>query len=99
MARKQVLEVICDRCNRVETQEFDQNPKAHSGGDVDEMVLRFHSRTIKYGDLCIRCRKAVEGYIKQIAKEVESKPREGSKKTSNESSLPKKPILLGRTAG
>lgn len=95
MARKQVLEVICDRCKRVETQEFDQNPKAHSGGDVDEMVLRFHSRTIKYGDLCIRCRKAVEGYIKQIAKEVEPKPKEDTNKAP---AAQKKPVLLGRSA-
>jgi len=65
MARREVVEVTCDRCGRVETQASSEAPK----GDVEnEVSITFHGETHSFEDLCKRCRSAVKGYYERIAK-------------------------------
>lgn len=77
MARRQVVEVQCDRCGKTET-------RVPSEGDEDnkvEMFARFHKQEVTYGDLCLRCRNACERYFNNIVKKTEDKPEEEQKKT------------------
>lgn len=96
MARRQVVEVVCDRCSKVETQGIDEDPNRRSKNGK-EFELTFHSRTIEYEDLCIRCRKAIDGYVKQISKEVEPKAKKDE--PVHEPKQETKKGLLNRIAG
>jgi len=69
MARRQVVEVICDRCGKTETQEPSQEAK--SGDGVPELVVQFQAERHEYTDLCVRCRDACENYFKSITKQTE----------------------------
>jgi len=63
MARREVIEVTCDRCARTETQ-----PKSNEPMHTPELRVTFHGVTTEYGDLCVRCRSAVENYFKSMTK-------------------------------
>lgn len=81
MARRQVVEIKCDRCQRVENQEVVQaSPVA------EELVVTFQGQTVKYGDLCKRCREACANYFKSMTKQLEEE------KKSKEVPEPKKEI-------
>ena len=69
MARRQVVELICDRCGKTETQEPSQVASAQPG--VPELVVGFLGDKHEYMDLCLRCRKACEGYFKSMTKQTE----------------------------
>lgn len=84
MARRQVVEVICDRCGRTETQEPIQEAKAGP-----ELTVKFQGETKEYIDLCIRCRKACGGYFKSLTKKIEKEPEQ------KPAPAPKKTGLLG----
>jgi len=58
MARREVIEVSCDLCGRVEAQEAGELP---SKVPEVEFSLRSkgHAKHISYSDLCRRCREAV----------------------------------------
>lgn len=78
MARRQVIEVKCDRCGKTETQEN----RNHSGASVPtEMTVSFQGKTVSYEDLCTRCRGACEGYFKSITKQTEKIKEEAPKKS------------------
>jgi hypothetical protein len=64
MARRQVLEVTCDRCKKTETQDIESVPEKG-----DELEVTFHGQKVKYGDLCKRCRSACENYFKSMTKQ------------------------------
>lgn len=66
MARRDVVEVVCDRCGRVETQSSDDK-----GGPETEVSVTFRGETHSYDDLCKRCRNAVKGYFDRIAKKAD----------------------------
>jgi len=66
MARRDVIEVTCDRCGRVETQGSDDR-----GDTGPEVEVTYHGETYSFEDLCARCRSAVEGYFKRIAKKAD----------------------------
>ncbi len=66
MARREVIEVKCDRCGRVETQGSED--RAVEGPEVN---VTFHGETYVYDDLCKRCRSAVRGYFDRIAKKAD----------------------------
>jgi hypothetical protein len=66
MARRQVLEVTCDRCKKTETQAVESVP-----AEGAELEVTFHGQTVKYEDLCKRCRNACENYFKSMTKQVE----------------------------
>ena len=89
MARREVIEVICDRCGRTETQGKSEETKAESY----ELLIEFQGEKHKYGDLCMRCRGACEGYFKSMTKQVEKKDEAPP--------APKKPgiLSLGRKTG
>lgn len=74
MARRQVVEIKCDRCDRVENQEGTAIPT----GMDDELTVTFHGKSIKYHDLCKRCRDACENYFKAMIKQAEPAKKEGS---------------------
>ena len=69
MARRPVVEVTCDRCGRVETQEAGASPK--KDGVTSEASVTFHGETVTFEDLCKRCRDAVKGYYTRLAKIAE----------------------------
>jgi hypothetical protein len=72
MARREVIEIQCDRCGRTETQEKSQAEKA----SVVELVIEFQTERHEYADLCMRCRKACEGYFKSLTKQTEKDAQE-----------------------
>jgi hypothetical protein len=80
MARRKVVEIICDRCGKTETQEPSQESKAEGA----ELVVEFQGRRNEYADLCLRCRKACDGYFKSLTKQLEkeesSSPAEEKKR-------------------
>ena len=80
MARRQVLEVQCDRCGKVETQE---TPKS-TGTTIPEQELQvsFRGQSMEYGDLCVRCRSACENYFKSMTKQLDPDQPEEPKKKS-----------------
>ena len=69
MARREVIEVTCDRCGRTETQGKSEEPKASES----ELTIEFQGERHKYADLCMRCRRACEGYFKSLTKQVDQK--------------------------
>ncbi len=90
MARQSVIEVVCDRCGRTETQETakvfnppDSKAKQWStpNGTPLEVSLRFRNQEVAYEDLCVSCRKTIENKFESIvAVTPESRAREGKKK-------------------
>jgi hypothetical protein len=94
MARRKVIEVICDRCGKTETQEPSQEAKAEG----PELIVEFQGERKEYSDLCIRCRSACEGYFRGLTKQVEKVGKEEKAKEAPKG----KPGLLsgiGRRAG
>jgi len=66
MARREVLEIKCDRCGRVETQGKEEILSLPTGG---EFAAKFHGQEVRYPDLCRGCRQAVANYWKKIVLE------------------------------
>jgi len=97
MARRDVVEVTCDRCGRVETQLSTDAKKPE--GTTYEVEVTFQGETVKFEDLCRRCRDAVKGYFTRLTKKAEDdKPKEGSNVTPLDpagDTTPKKRSFLG----
>ena len=68
MARREVIEVTCDRCDKKETQG-----KGEVTDGADELKVSFRGKEKTFADLCIRCRSAVESYFNKIAKKPNEK--------------------------
>lgn len=64
MARREVIEVTCDRCGRTETQAKSNEPM-----QSPELRVTFHGVSVEYSDMCMRCRSAVENYFKSMTKQ------------------------------
>ena len=77
MARRDVVEVTCDRCGKTETQGSADAPKA----DGPEIEATFHGEKVSFGDLCKRCREAVRGYFTRISKKADDQVEKGSNVT------------------
>jgi len=75
MARRQVLEIRCDRCSKVETQDI------KPGEEKPEVALlvTFQGESVEYEDLCRRCQGAVEGYFKSMTLQSKKDEEEGPK--------------------
>ena len=75
MARREVIEVLCDRCKRKDLQDKTEL------SDESEIEIHIRGKVISFKDLCARCRDAVTGYVNKITKEddvkAEEKPIEG----------------------
>jgi hypothetical protein len=73
MARREVIEVKCDRCGRPDLQE--------KGMLIEEpeLIVTFRKQKFEYKDLCTRCRDAVGGYFKRMTKQEEvTDPKAGA---------------------
>ena len=68
MAKRQVFEVICDRCHRTETQPLQAGQDNRSG---PELEMTYRGKKVLYQDLCMNCQKAVENYITSLTKSKE----------------------------
>jgi hypothetical protein len=93
MARREVIEINCDRCGGKDLQD-----KAVLQ-DVAELEVTFHGKKTIYKDLCIRCRCAVEGYFLRMTKqEPEAKKEDGTNPPPNAPAAEgeKKKGLFGR---
>lgn len=66
MARKQVVEIICDRC---EKQEYVSPKDATETPDFEGQLL---GEKLKYDDLCTRCKGTLRNYYAKIAKKEEA---------------------------
>lgn len=66
MARREVVEITCDRCKKVETQATNARPK----GDGPEFSGTLHGDAVKFEDMCKRCRDAVASYWNRIIKKA-----------------------------
>jgi phage FluMu protein Com len=78
MARRQVLEIRCDRCKKVETQEI----KPEEEKPEIELTVSFGGKSVEYEDLCNRCRSSIDRYFKQMTlqnEKTEEPPKEESK--------------------
>jgi len=81
MARREVVEIICDRCKRVETQSPSSVPDKEKV--AQELLIDFHGKKVVYEDLCRKCRKTVGNYYDKITKAPEEeevqvkKPEDG----------------------
>ena len=67
MARREVLEIVCDRCQKKDLQTKDQL------SEEPELVATFRGQKTEYKDLCLRCRDAVMGYFTRMTKRDEEK--------------------------
>lgn len=62
MARREVIEISCDRCNRTETQ----NKSEVRTGEEPEITIKMGNVKVEYPDLCRRCRTSVKNYFDHI---------------------------------
>ena len=63
MARREVLEILCDRCKKVEVV-----PKEVGGRENKQALsMTYYGQPVTYGDLCKRCRGALDSYFKKIS--------------------------------
>ena len=67
MARREVIEVVCDRCTKKDLQDKKEL------SDEPEIEISLRGKVITYTDLCARCRDAVTSYVNRITKEEETK--------------------------
>jgi hypothetical protein len=49
-------------------------PKIPEGGP--EFTLTFHGESVKYSDLCKRCRDALKNYVGSITKQKDEDPKQ-----------------------
>jgi hypothetical protein len=101
MARREVVEVTCDRCKRTETQK----PGLIAARDkmTHEFTLNLHGEQVQYEDLCKSCRKTLKNYADKIMKvPVEKKEEEAEAKVvpvpAPDKEEPKKGGLFSRSA-
>lgn len=75
MARKQVVEIKCDRCKRAEYKD----PEGAS--EKKPLLILWLGTEIRYEDLCSPCAATVSRNIEQISKTLEGKsPKRETKK-------------------
>jgi hypothetical protein len=74
VAKKNVVEITCDRCDR--TEYLDPDDVA----DVPDLELSFGGKepvVAVFGELCSSCRKTVKNLSEQIAKKISWKRSKG----------------------
>lgn len=63
MARREVIEINCDRCNKKEVQNLNE---IRANNDP-ELSLKFgNEEPIVFPDLCRRCRVSLKNYIDRV---------------------------------
>lgn len=66
MARRQVVEVQCSRCDRTELR--DVSPAAVA--EESALIVQFGKMSIIFEDLCEPCMGAVRGHLEAVAKKI-----------------------------
>jgi len=90
MARREVLEITCDRCKHNDLQEKSQL------SETDELVITLRGQTVKYHDLCVSCRQAITGYFNRIIQVKRDKPSDKPVEKPAEPSKGKLSFLGGK---
>jgi hypothetical protein len=62
MGQRSVVEVVCDRCSRVQTQDA----KLVTASEEPEFVLKFRGQEKQYDDFCKQCRRTITNYVEKI---------------------------------
>lgn len=68
MARKQTVEIRCERCIRVETITLN-HPDVVEGYEA-AFTGSFFGQKVSFADLCSPCTKAVRSHFEQIGKKL-----------------------------
>lgn len=77
MATREVVEIRCDRCKRVEYRDIQEV----AAGPL--LVLTWSGVTLTFKDLCEPCIKTIKNYVNKVATALEGKsPDRAKKKTS-----------------
>jgi hypothetical protein len=84
MARREVIEITCDRCGRTETQ----NKSEVIAEGSTELSVSFRSVEVSFQDLCRRCRGTVENLVSRLRmeKEEEDEPVNGKRPVGSKKS-------------
>jgi NMD protein affecting ribosome stability and mRNA decay len=85
MARREVVEIVCDRCNRTETQA--PGSVAKRDGMNFEFTVNFHGKQVQYEDLCRRCRSSLSNYYDKIIKAKDDEPLKAEEKPAQATSV------------
>lgn len=101
MARKQVVEIECARCARVEYQDAD-GAMGVSDVPVFEGRLALPSGTddirVRFSDLCSPCLRTVKALIEQIGRKIDGvSPNRPEKKVSEAKKRKEEPTRNGPT--
>lgn len=99
MARRDVIEITCDRCGRTETQSSTEAPKKEGEKPAPEIEAIFHGEKLVFNDLCKRCREAVKGYFSRIAKKDEPAAEKAASVTPIDPAQQPKPEKRGFLGG
>lgn len=89
MGRRKVVEISCDRCSKVETQ----NEAELAPDGQPEARVEWGGKATVYQDLCRRCRETVKNYVRRILLASEDK-KEDEGVTPNPSGVKKGPTPL-----
>jgi hypothetical protein len=93
MARRQVIEVACSRCERKELRDADSllNLASPTSEPPKALVVRLGDGTkIDFDDLCEPCMGAVKGHLEAIGKKIVGLSPERKKKDEPPVTLPEK---------
>ncbi len=83
MARKQVVEVQCDRCARVE-HRVDQGTKHETTLYVSFVKTDSSHLEAAFEDLCGPCRETVEGHLMAATKKIDGQSPDRKKKAGDD---------------
>jgi hypothetical protein len=87
VAKRQVVEIQCDRCPRREYVEADSKDAAAP------CSITFAGKTVTYQDLCSSCRKTIAAHIDGIVKKLDGKsPQRKTKKQSTATASKDPPV-------
>ena len=74
MARRQTIEVKCDRCKRIEYVNAKSGKSVEADLDIKFRESGTGKKTaVKFDDLCSPCEKTVKNLIDSIVKEIKGK--------------------------
>ena len=93
MARREVVEVTCDRCKRTDYQAPGDRPETGEGSTHEFQIL-LHDKKVEYVDLCKSCRKTLGNYFDKIIK-APKPDDQGSEKGESESTPSPPPARSG----
>jgi hypothetical protein len=96
MARRQVVEVQCSRCERTETREFDAAVKEVTPQFTAKLVVtEGAARTVEFEDLCGPCMRSIRALLDQAGKKIEgvspdraAAPKDKKKEPAEQASKP-----------